>query len=119
MSKGLREVEDFSNSIEYNSKYLINFYSNLPYIESSKFDSYFENRSLFDSLDSDIFYFISLITLFASSVGLSPSDVNNQYLNYEEFPLYVSNYLKQSEFYNNNIKHRHLNDLNKIFYEKE
>lgn len=97
----MREQEDMKQ-LGLDFRFLINTYSNLPPVgEYSSVNEYlYDNPCVGD---------------FAVSLGLEPSSVVDALEFWDKSPVYMFEYERQHKIANDNIKHKVLNDLNKIF----
>lgn len=83
-------------------RYIISEYGNLPKFDGSQsFKEYIESNPVIES--------------FADSVGCTPYEVVDAFVHYDDDPRYIYDYDKQHQISASHVKHKKLNDLNKIF----
>ena len=70
-----------------------------------------------DGVQGENFHYFVALDHFAEDVGMDFESVRVLYNNYMLDPLYSLNYMEQSRFYKDSIKHKEQNDLNKLLYD--
>ena len=96
----LRATEEDAPLIDL--RYLVSEYGNLPKFDGSQtFKEYIESNPVIES--------------FADSIGCTPYEVMDAFVYYDKDPRYIYDFEKQHVISESHVKHKKLNDLNKIF----
>lgn len=101
-----RMCEDVDNGLPV--EHLIHRYGNIPNLEIDEFFA--------DGVHGENFHHFVALDHFAEDIGMDFESVCVLYNDYTLDPLYSSNYMEQSRFYKDSIKHKEQNDLNKLLY---
>lgn len=104
---GLARMEDDTRN-GLSAEHLIHRYMNLPPCELG---DYFCNHNA----DCFFRYFV-VLSHFAESVGLDPWSAAVMYCDYTLDPFYESTYMEQSRYYNDCMKHKKQNEINRFMY---
>lgn len=102
---GLTRMEDDTRN-GLSAEHLIHRYMNLPPCELG---DYFHNADCF-------FRYFVVLSHFAESVGLDPWSAAVMYCDYTLDPLYETTYMEQSRYYNDCMKHKKQNEINRFMY---
>lgn len=96
--------------------YMMNHYSNVPRFEWNDMVRDMQRYGEFTTYGQDLRDAMRRLKVYARSIGVRPDILAWINVHYDDSPVWLADYMRNSRMYNENLKHKELNELNNVLY---